>query len=111
MPSTPRKRSATSGTRSIRSPAAESITEPAEPALLTATAIESAEVQRSASAGRKATVAPPKAGGRGVGSAVGAVVALPFTVARSVAEDVVSTARRPEALVYWGGLVGMAALG
>jgi hypothetical protein len=42
---------------------------------------------------------------------VGAVVTMPFAVARSVAEDVVSTARRPDALLYWGGLVGMAALG
>jgi hypothetical protein len=49
-------------------------------------------------------------GGNLVGS-VGQVITLPVTVARAVADDIASTARRPDAVLYWGGLVGLAALG
>jgi hypothetical protein len=42
---------------------------------------------------------------------VGHVVTLPVTVARAVVDDVATTARRPDAVVYWGGLAGLAALG
>jgi hypothetical protein len=101
MPSTPRKRTATSGTRSTRSSAAEP----------TARGAAAETAAQPAPAGQQTAGPSPRQAGRGVGSTVGAVVTMPFAVARSVAEDVVSTARRPDALLYWGGLVGMAALG
>ena len=39
------------------------------------------------------------------------VITFPVTATRTVVEDVVSTARRPDGLLYLGGLVGLAALG
>jgi uncharacterized protein (DUF2267 family) len=39
------------------------------------------------------------------------VITLPVTATRTVVEDVVATARRPDGLLYFGGLVGLAALG
>lgn len=39
------------------------------------------------------------------------VVTFPYVLGREVAEDIVSTARRPDAVLYWGGLAGLAALG
>ena len=39
------------------------------------------------------------------------VVTLPVTVAKAVADDIVTTAQRPDAVLYWGGLAGLAALG
>lgn len=51
----------------------------------------------------------PDAGG--AGHLLASVVTFPVTAVRAVAEDVVSTARRPEALVYWGGLAGLALFG
>jgi uncharacterized protein (DUF2267 family) len=39
------------------------------------------------------------------------VITLPVTATRTVVEDVVATARRPDGLLYLGGLVGLAALG
>jgi uncharacterized protein (DUF2267 family) len=39
------------------------------------------------------------------------VITMPVTATRAVVEDVVSTARRPDGLLYLGGLVGLAALG
>lgn len=47
----------------------------------------------------------------GGGHVLASVVTFPVTAVRAVAEDVVSTAKRPEALVYWGGLAGLAVLG
>jgi hypothetical protein len=34
-----------------------------------------------------------------------------MTAARVVADDLASAAQRPDALVYWGGLAALAALG
>ena len=39
------------------------------------------------------------------------VITMPVTATRTVVEDVVATARRPDGLLYLGGLVGLAALG
>jgi uncharacterized protein (DUF2267 family) len=39
------------------------------------------------------------------------VITMPVAVARTVVDDVVSTARRPDGLLYLGGVVGLAALG
>jgi len=39
------------------------------------------------------------------------VITFPVNATRTVLEDVVSTARRPDALLYYGGLAGLAALG
>jgi hypothetical protein len=44
-------------------------------------------------------------------SSVGHIVTLPVTVARAIADDIVTTAQRPDAVLYWGGLAGLAALG
>lgn len=51
------------------------------------------------------------AAGSGVANSVRAVLTAPVTVARAVADDVVTTVRRPDAVLYIGGLVGLAALG
>lgn len=53
----------------------------------------------------------PSRAGAGGGHVLASVVTFPVTAVRAVAEDVVSTAKRPEALVYWGGLAGLALLG
>jgi hypothetical protein len=42
---------------------------------------------------------------------VAQLVTLPATVTREIADDIAETARRPDAVLYWGGLVGLAALG
>jgi len=60
--------------------------------------------------------APAVAGdGAGTGSAAAdvlrQVITMPVTMTRTVVEDVVSTARRPDALLYYGGLAGLAVLG
>jgi|tagenome__1003787_1003787.scaffolds.fasta_scaffold20402763_2 hypothetical protein len=39
------------------------------------------------------------------------VVSAPMTVARDVVDDVASTLRRPDAVLYLGGVVGLAVLG
>jgi hypothetical protein len=53
---------------------------------------------------------PPEAVRRATGP-VAQVLTFPYFLGRAVAEDVLSTARRPDALLYWGGLAGLAALG
>jgi hypothetical protein len=52
-------------------------------------------------------VAAGREGGRSIGDVLGA----PVTVARDVVDDVAGAARRPEAVLYWGGLAALAALG
>jgi hypothetical protein len=42
---------------------------------------------------------------------MGRAVTLPVRVAAAIADDVSSTARRPDAVLYWGGLAGLAVLG
>ena len=49
--------------------------------------------------------------GSATATSLGQVLRLPLAVARTVADDVASTARRPDAVLYWGGLAGLAALG
>lgn len=39
------------------------------------------------------------------------VITAPVTVVREVADDVASAARRPDAVLYWGGLAALTALG
>jgi hypothetical protein len=36
---------------------------------------------------------------------------MPLLAVTAVADDIAATARRPEAVVYWGGLAVLAALG
>jgi hypothetical protein len=49
--------------------------------------------------------------GRGGAGTLSRVVTAPVTAARVVADDLASAARRPDAVVYWGGLAALAALG
>lgn len=49
--------------------------------------------------------------GREGGRSVGRLMTAPVTVAREVVDDVAGAARRPDAVLYWGGLAAMAALG
>jgi uncharacterized protein (DUF2267 family) len=42
---------------------------------------------------------------------LGKVITFSMAATRTVVEDVVSTARRPDALLYYGGLAGLAVLG
>ena len=71
------------------------------------------ESESPSPAGTEARAVAGDAGDTGAGLArsLGHIVTLPVTVARAVADDIASTARRPDAVVYWGGLAGLAALG
>lgn len=51
------------------------------------------------------------AAGSAAAGSVHAIITAPAAVARAVADDVVATVRRPDAVLYVGGLVGLAALG
>ena len=63
-------------------------------------------------AGRFAKVVPPKARPSTVMMAQSTqVISAPVTVAREVVDDVASTLRRPDAVLYLGGVVGLAVLG
>lgn len=46
---------------------------------------------------------------RATGSAAQAVT-VPYALGRSIAEDLAGSARRPDVVAYWAGLVGLAAL-
>jgi hypothetical protein len=65
-----------------------------------------AEVAAARDKARQTVEAPPQAGG-----ATAQVLRIPGTVAGAIAGDISSAARRPEAVLYWGGLAGLAALG
>lgn len=65
-----------------------------------------AEVAAAREKARQAVEAPPQTGG-----ATAQVLRFPGTVAGAIAGDISSVARRPEAVLYWGGLAGLAALG
>lgn len=49
--------------------------------------------------------------GREGGRSLGRVMTAPMTVAREVVDDVTTAARRPDAVLYWGGLAVLAAVG
>src|SRR5690348_2350399 len=49
--------------------------------------------------------------GRNSAGTLTKVVTAPVTVVREVADDVAAAARRPDAVLYWGGLAALAALG
>ena len=51
------------------------------------------------------------ASGSGTGHSLRRIIGFPVDTTRMVVEEVVSTARRPDGLLYLGGLVGLAALG
>jgi hypothetical protein len=65
-----------------------------------------AEVAAAREKARQTVEASPQAGG-----ATAQVLRIPGTVAGAIAGDISSAARRPEAVLYWGGLAGLAALG
>jgi hypothetical protein len=44
-------------------------------------------------------------------TAVREIATAPVTVVRTLADDVATAARRPDAVLYWGGLAALAALG
>jgi len=52
-----------------------------------------------------------EAAGPPAGSGVAQAARFPRTVLEAVGDDILTTARRPDAIVYWGGLAGLAALG
>jgi hypothetical protein len=49
--------------------------------------------------------------GTDLATTVGRTVAMPLLAVTAVADDIAATARRPEAVLYWGGLAVLAALG
>lgn len=51
------------------------------------------------------------AAGSGAAQSLRQILTMPATVARQVADDVVTTVRRPDAVLYLGGLVGLAVVG
>lgn len=65
----------------------------------------------TAKAATRETAADTAAAGSFVVGSLRTIVTAPATIARAVADDVVSTVRRPDAVLYLGGLVGLAALG
>jgi hypothetical protein len=66
-----------------------------------------AEAREEAAAAAEGTAAA----GSAAGGALRQVLSAPVTVARDVADDVASTLRRPDAVLYLAGVVGLAALG
>jgi hypothetical protein len=69
---------------------------------------------QEASQQEKAAAAPgagAAAAVRGVAGPATQVLTFPYTLGRAVAEDIASTARRPDAVLYWTGLAGLAVLG
>ena len=104
----PPVRKRTSGTQTDGPLAAQ----PAPPEVSTATTVERSRAAASPVEPRAAEGAAERPlPGADLARTVARVVALPVTVVAAVADDVAATARRPDAVVYWGGLVGMAALG
>lgn len=59
----------------------------------------------------RAAVEKAAALGSGVAQSVRTVVTLPVTATAAVVDDVVSAVRRPDAVLYGGALVGLAAFG
>jgi len=51
------------------------------------------------------------AAGTGAAGSLRQILTMPATVARQVADDVVTTVQRPDAVLYLGGLVGLAVVG
>jgi hypothetical protein len=112
MPTSARRRTATSDTpataKTETSPGGTVTDEPAV-AAPTAAAGDAATGERPS--------APGPAGGEkaatwsDAGHSLRRVVTMPVTVTRAVADDVISTLRRPDAALYIGGLAGLAALG
>jgi hypothetical protein len=100
MPTTPR-RAATTGARTATGPTTAAAP-PSDDASDGTTTL--AEAREEAAAGTA------DAGSAAVG-ALRQVISAPVTVARDVADDVVSTLRRPDAVLYLAGAVGLAALG
>ena len=66
-----------------------------------------AEAREEAAAAADSTAAA----GSGAAGALRQVISAPVTVARDVADDVASTLRRPDAVLYLAGVVGLAAVG
>lgn len=51
------------------------------------------------------------AAGRGAAGSMRQIMMMPSTVVRQVADDIVTTVQRPDAVLYLGGLVGLAVVG
>ena len=100
MPTTPR-RAATTGTRAATGPTTTAAPPSDDASDGTTTLAEARE---------EAAASTADAGSAAVG-ALRQVISAPVTVARDVADDVVSTLRRPDAVLYLAGAVGLAALG
>lgn len=90
--------------------ARQSISDPT-PGVVSATTTAAEEAAASGKAAAGETAAKTSAAGSGVVHALRTVVTMPATVTREVLDDVVTTVRRPDAVLYLGGLIGMAALG
>ena len=110
MPPTTRSRTAAGATKDDATTTGARPDEASVPASTTPV-IADAETARPATtpaAGPRDTRAPEVAD---LVRTVGRVATLPAKGVMAVADDIVSTARRPDAVLYWGGLAGLAALG
>ncbi len=76
-----------------------------------ATTTTAEEAAASAEAATGEAAAKTAAAGSGAIHSLRQVITMPATLAREVADDVVTTVRRPDAVVYIGGLIGLAAFG
>lgn len=85
-------------------------TSPTDTSAATAKDAAASAVEATADTAEEAA-ATTGAAGAGAVQALRQVIMMPATVAREVADDVVTTVRRPDAVLYIGGLIGLAALG
>lgn len=80
----------------------------------TGTADRRTETDEAAATAKAATheaASDTAVAGSGAAGSLRAIITAPVAVARAVADDVVTTVRRPHVVLYVGGLVGLAALG
>jgi hypothetical protein len=110
MPPTPRSETTRGGrTRTTAAPVEASPAVGESPPVEETPPVE--QLPSSATVEARGAAGDAVGAGAGLARSVGHVITLPITVARAVVDDVASTARRPDAVVYWGGLAGLAALG
>jgi hypothetical protein len=102
---TPARRAATTEDTTTEGPAAADETPSDGAADDRTTTLAEAREEAARTAGGTA------AAGSAAADSLRQVISAPVTVAREVVDDVASTLRRPDAVLYLGGVVGLAALG
>ena len=104
MPTTARRAATTENPRTADPATADESPEGGAVGEATTTSAEAREVAAAAAEGTAAA-------GSATAGSLRQVISAPVTVVREMADDVASTLRRPDAVLYLGGVVGLAALG